>query len=132
MAKISEDRTEDATGSEVTKMISGTKLKKLLRDQRTGQDSMDEIRGTMGNAVKQVVEKDNLDKKMFGWVKQLDRMTPEKLAYHLPNFLYMLDASGLSARAEDAKKLPLGDEEESEGHGRKITPFPKPSSVAAE
>jgi hypothetical protein len=123
----SEDGTEQVTSGETEKVISGPKLKRLLKNQRTGQDDMDSIRGRMGSEIALAVEKDNLDKKMFGWIKQLDRMSPEKLAYHLPNLLYMLDVSGINDRAEEAPKMPLNDAEKS-----KVAQFPRQTSVAAE
>ena len=139
MAKTGHDSTEQVSGSEVEKMISASKLKKLLKEQRAGQNDMDEIRGSMGNAIATAVEKDNLDKKMFGWLKQLDRMTPEKLAYHLPNLFYMIDASGIGDRAQQAQKLALEQPDEDEDkdedkppRARNVTPMRAPTSVAAE
>ena len=137
MAKTGHDGTEQVPGSEVEKMISASKLKKLLKEQRAGQIDMDEIRGSMGSAIATAVEKDNLDKKMFGWLKQLDRMTPEKLAYHLPNLFYMIDASGIGDRAQQAQKLALeqpddDEDEDKPPRARNVTPMRAPTSVAAE
>ena len=136
MAKTGHDGTEQVLGSEVEKMRPG-KLKKLLKEQRAGQNDMDEIRGSMGSAIATAVEKDNLDKKMFGWLKQLDRMTPEKLAYHLPNLFYMIDASGIGDRAQQAQKLALeqpddDEDEDKPPRARNVTPMRAPTSVAAE
>ena len=46
---------------------------------------------------------------MFGWIRQLDRMSPEKLNDNLADLEYMLDASGLNERAKNAQRLPIED-----------------------
>ena len=57
-----------------------------------------------------VTEKYHLDKQMLGWVRQLLRMSPEKLADKLAHFEYLCDISGLTDRAKSAQRLGLGDE----------------------
>lgn len=114
MLAKNEQATENATAVEVEKKISGAKLKALLKAQRSGQDDIDEIKGKMGKPVAEAVEKYNLNTKMFGWIKQLDRMAPERLADNIDDFLHMLDASGLSDRAKTAQRLPIEDGGEAE------------------
>ncbi len=84
------------------KAITGKQLKALLAECRGYKNDMDEIAGNMGSAIKEAVDKKKLDKKMFNWVRQLDKMEPEKLAMHLANLDYYLDISGLIARAKTA------------------------------
>ena len=109
LARNEDDGTEKVKASEVTKAISKTKFNKLLKSQRAAQGDMDEIRGNMGAEMKAAVEKDNLDKKMFGWVKQLDRMSPEKLAYHLPNLMLYIEHADLEKRAAEAPPLDMSE-----------------------
>ena len=101
--------TEQATSADVEKKIPPRVLQKLMKDIRIGQDDIDSVRGTMGSAVAKATEKYSFNKKMFGWIRQLDRMSPEKLNDNLADHEYMLDASGLNERAKNAQRLPIED-----------------------
>jgi len=108
------DTTEQATADEIQKRISPTAIKKLLKDLRSRQDDIDNISGQMGQAVAKATEKVNLNRKMFGWIRQLDRMPPEKLAVNIDDFMHMLDISGLNERAASAQRLPIESQEAEE------------------
>lgn len=115
LAKTEEtEGTTKAKASDVTKVINKTKFGKLLKSQRSQQGDMDEIRGTMGNEMKTAVEKDNLDKAMFAIVRRLHKMTPEKLAYHLPNLFLYVEYADLEKIAADAPPLPVGGQDDEE------------------
>lgn len=125
-------------------VIAEQTLKKLLRSQKGHKDDVDEIVGTMRSEIANAVENNHLNKKIFGWIKQLDKMEPEKLALMLDDLEHYLDISGLNKRASDVQDLDLkgqvAGEDDDEGEGEetgkgpksKVRQFPKPSAVAAE
>jgi hypothetical protein len=91
-------------------------LKRLLKSQAGQQDQIDDlgesisaIKSAMGEDIKRHVKKHNLDKEMFAVARKLSAMSDERLAYHLPNLLYYIDACGLDERAKNAPPLPMGD-----------------------
>jgi len=101
------DGTEQAKGSEVEKKINAVAMKKLLKDYRSADSDIDQLRLRRDGVVDKVIEKFNVNTKMLGWIKQLDKMTPEKLADNIDDFLHMFDVSGLRERAESAQRLPM-------------------------
>lgn len=108
-----EQGTEAVRPSEVQQKISAPALKKLLKLLEAKQEKIDELTGEIGGEIAKIVEKKNVNKKMLGWIRQLNRMTPEKLADNLDDFNDMLDKSGLNDRAASAQRLPMGGEESS-------------------
>jgi len=113
--------------------ISAGKLKKLMSECRSATADMDELRSGIGGKISAAVEKENLNKKMFGWIRQLDNMTPEKLAANLDDFNHMLDISGLNARAASAPRLRLDAQGEEEEDGEdKVVQHPAAARAAAE
>lgn len=105
------------------------KVKSLLALVRTATENMDEIRSSLGGTTADAVETHGLHKKAFGWIKQLDKMSPEKINDLMQHFAYYYEASGLKARAESAPRLPEATEGEREAlpppaRGATVTPFP--------
>src|SRR5271156_2813456 len=109
-----EDQTERAKSSDVTKLISAGLLRRLLKSQDGQQDQLDSlkesastIKSAMGEDIKKYQTKHSLDKAMFAFVRKLYKMSDERLAYHLPNLTYYLEASGIDERARNAPPLPM-------------------------
>lgn len=144
-------KAEAEDGGETTekarKVPSSAKLKSLLASGRKMQESVDDLTTEHGTEVREAVKKHGLDKKVFGWIKQMDRMEPEKLKLTLENLALYVDSSGLQARADKATAnlaLAEGGEEEEEGkegeeqtgrrprggRGRAGKPFPPPGGEA--
>lgn len=118
--------------------INSTQIKKLLSKLRGHQDNIDEQKGSMGGAVNAAVEKFNLNKKMFGWIRWLNKLSPEKLATNLDDLDQLLDVSGLNERAMSVPKLPLPTEGEAEKEpdeaakdAKNIRRFPAPAGATA-
>jgi hypothetical protein len=93
---------------------AATRIVSLLRTNRTAAESMDEIRQSLGGTMADAVENHGLHKKAFGWVKQLDRMSPEKISDLLGHFLFYVQARANNApsildRALSAQRLPTGE-----------------------
>lgn len=93
---------------------ASARIVSLLRTNRTAAESMDEIRQSLGGTMADAVENHGLHKKAFGWVKQLDRMSPEKINDLLGHFLFYIQARSGNApsildRALTAQRLPTGD-----------------------
>jgi hypothetical protein len=86
-----------------------TKIKSLLSVKRQATENMNEIKDSLGGTVADAVENHGLHKKAFGWIGQLDKMSPEKIHDTMMHFLYYYEASGLQARAASAPRLPTGD-----------------------
>jgi hypothetical protein len=122
---------EEGGGGEVVQQIAERTLKALLKSQAKLQGDIDEIQESlsslkteMGNEVKKAKAK-HLDIEMFKIIKKLHKMSDEKLGYHLPNLLYMLDASGITERAQNAPPLQFEQVEEADGN------MPQQESVRA-
>lgn len=105
--------------------ISKSKLLSLISSSRSAKNDVAEISGGLGSEIKEAVEKNHLNRKVFRQIVALDRMEPEKLKRWLEDFEHYLDISGLQARADSAPDLALGEEDN-------VKPFPAPTSVAAE
>ena len=108
--EVDEAGHEQVTEREMQKQVPAKRFKELLGKLSRGQDEIDEIKSAMGGDISAVTEKYHLDKQMLGWVRQLLRMSPEKLADKLAHFEYLCDISGLTDRAKSAQRLGLGDE----------------------
>lgn len=113
---IGEEQRDD-TGP--IKRISATKIKELLKETRGAQSEIDEISGEMGSSIKSAVETHGLNRKIFGWIRQLDRMEPEKLAMMLDDFDDYVIKAGLRARAKSA---PSFDSANDQGEGEGARP----------
>lgn len=124
-----EKTTAPAKGTDLTKVISGPKLKKLMSAKRSATKDASEINGQIGSEIKTAIENDNLHRGAFTLICRLDRMEPESLRNFMDNFEYLYDASGLQKRAESVMRMPLedGDEEEDDG---KVTKFPSQKEAA--
>lgn len=96
-------------------VISGGKLKRLMAAKRSTKKDMYELMGTLGQSIKDAVDNDHLDRKMFNWICQLDSMEPEKIAAHLDNFNYYLDVSGINKRAESVMRMKLDNTDDDAG-----------------
>ena len=126
------------------RVISSAKLKKLLAADRSARHDVDSIVATIRERIAQAVEKDNLNKGVYGIIKRLDRLPPETLNIWLEDLDHMLDASGLRERAASAPQLSMAgedpneteaDEEEQEKASKRkgsVTKFPQPRGEAAE
>lgn len=103
-----------------TAFVPPATLKSLLKSARSTKESLNDISSAYGEEVRAAVDKKNLHKKAFGHIRQLDAMTPEKLADYMEHFDYMFEKSGLEERAASAQRLPgvggvQGDETKDEG-----------------
>lgn len=93
------------------------KLKSLLALNRTAKENMNEIKDSLGGTMSDATENHGLHKKAFGWVKQLDGMSPEKINDLLTHFAYYIDVTGIEARGNSAQPHPAlveGEREEDE------------------
>jgi hypothetical protein len=104
------------------------KLKALLSAHRTATENMNEIKDALGGQMSDATENHHVDKTAFGWIKRLDKVSPEKGNDIVSHFLYYLDASGLRARFEAAQRLPLNDE----ATVTNVRPFPRQPAAEAE
>lgn len=108
-------------------------LKDLLKDVRAYEHDMQSSRGDMGQMIATAVEQKGLDRKVFGLIRKLDKLSPEKLAAWKETFEDYFVKAGLLSRAESAPRLALdkseneADEEvqeEAAGDGDgKVTPI---------
>lgn len=134
MAKPAKTPTQEAV------QIGATKLKNLLKAAMSAAQDSHEITSSLGGKIASAVENDHLHKKAFGTLRMMNKMTPERLSDYWDTLQFYVDISGLGERAASAPKLRLEtgeaeDDEEGETggkDGKKVTPFPKPTSVAAE
>ena len=127
---------------ETRRVIPAKKLKELLKGQFSAKEELDEIRGGAANAVKQAQEKWGFNSRAFRVINSLWRLSPEKLADFMDDFLYMYDASGLADRAKSAPRLSsVQAEEESETaapapakprSGASVTPLRPPAPSTTE
>lgn len=81
----------------------------LLTTARTADTNVEAIREGLAAAAAAVP---GLQRKAFGWIRQLDRMAAEDLHDFMGHFLRYYDVTGLAARAASAPRLPTGDEPE--------------------
>jgi hypothetical protein len=97
--------TEESERAKPRKKITGKFFKDLLDSCRGHKADMDEINGMMGSDIKQAVETHGLNRKMFGWCRQLDRMEDDKISMHLDDFEHYLEISGINRRRRNAPSL---------------------------
>lgn len=136
------DTSQPAQTARPERAPSERKVKDLLRLNRTASENMDEIRSSLGGTMADAVENHGLHKKAFGWVKQLDKMSPEKIHDLMQHFGYYYDVSGIRARAESAPRLPAtGGPGETEADppasdtrptAEVVTPFPRQAAATVQ
>lgn len=85
-----------------------TPLKRLLSAHRTVTDQIGVLKESYQDVVTEVGP--SLNRKAFGWLKQLDKMEAEIGYDVMSHFLYMYEVTGLKARFEAAQRLPMGDD----------------------
>jgi hypothetical protein len=111
-SKTGDSGHEEVTEDEVTKPITGTQLKALLKLREELRDDTAEARKKVNDAIEKLrMEKHvHVDKWALGIVEQLRKIeTTEKMADKIDILLYYLDASGLTDKAKKAQRLDLGD-----------------------
>ena len=107
-----ENNEEMVTEDEVTKPITATQLKALLKLREELRDDTAEARKKVNDAIEKLrMEKHvHVDKWALGIVEHLRGIeTTEKMADKIDILLYYLDASGLTDRAKKAQRLDLSD-----------------------
>ena len=110
--KTGENNEEMVTEEEVTKPITPSQLKALLKVRDEARDDTAEARKKVGDAIEKLrMEKHvHVDKWALGIIEHLRGIeTTEKMADKIDILLYYLDASGLTDRAKKAQRLDLGD-----------------------
>ena len=116
---------------EVRQVTSARKLRELLGSARSTASDISELSGGLGSEINTAVEKNHLHRKAFRAAVAEDRMEPEKLAEYYEQLDYYRDVLGLTERAKNAPKLPMGEATDGEEDGT-VHKFPAPASVAAE
>lgn len=102
------------TSGQVRKVITQNNLKILLEDCGTHKTRADSHNGKLREAIAQAVQHQHLNKKVFGLIRQLDKLEPETLLVYLEDLEHYLDISGLNDRADSVGKLPLGQADDGE------------------
>jgi hypothetical protein len=110
---------KDEEGGRKTRRIGKKAYDNLLSHARRTKKTTAELGGEYREAVGRAVENHNLDKRAHGMITKLDRLEPEDLRHTLDDFEFLLDLSGLKARAESVQPMQFdeaaGDEGEAEG-----------------
>ena len=125
--KTGENNEEMVTEEEVTKPITPSQLKALLKVRDEARDEAAEARAKVNEAIEKLrMEKHvHVDKWALGVVEHLRGIeTTEKMADKIDILLYYLDASGLTDRAKKAQRLDLGDGASRQApSGKNVTPI---------
>ena len=125
--KTGENNEEMVTEEEVTKPITPSQLKALLKVRDEAMDEAAEARAKVNEAIEKLrMEKHvHVDKWALGVVEHLRGIeTTEKMADKIDILLYYLDASGLTDRAKKAQRLDLGDSASRQApSGKNVTPI---------
>lgn len=129
--------TTPATSAPVPRRVperatSRAKVRSLLALNRTATENLSEVRDALNGAMTDAVQNHHLMKGPFGWIKKLDKMSPEKIRDWVDGFLYYYEVSGIEERANSAPRLPIDEEPEAEApaaaaegrSGGTVTPFP--------
>lgn len=106
--------------SETRQVISQKKLRELMASVRRTRNETTEIAGQLGSEIKQAVEKNFLNRKVFRTICTLDKMEPEAIRDWLDDFQHYLDISGIEKRASEVQPLGLrgeGTEDDGEDAG---------------
>jgi hypothetical protein len=104
-------RTEK-TGTQAARKKSAARLKALIKAGDDAKTQTSEINGAFGSRVNEAVDKHGLDKTAFRIVRQLNRLSPEKLNSTLPNLLAYIDDLELEDKAASAPGLGIEGEGE--------------------
>jgi hypothetical protein len=126
--KTGENNEEMVTEEEVTKPITPTQLKALLKVRDEARDETAEARKKVNDAIEKLrMEKHvHVDKWALGIIEQLRQIeTTEKMADKIDLLMYYLDASGLTDKAKKAQRLDLGDSAHRQPppQGKNVTPI---------
>jgi hypothetical protein len=97
--------SRQAKPSEVRQVISEKEMEDFLRACRTTKEDMDELRGAIGGKTNAIVEKYGHTKWALGVCRNLDRLSPEKLAIELDDLEHLLEVAGLNERAKSAPSM---------------------------
>lgn len=92
-------------------MISATALKSLLNKDDHLAEQISSLTGSLRQEIKEAIDKKGLDKSAFAMLKKIHRMSAEKAASTMANFLAYMDLSGENDRIEAVQELPLDDKE---------------------
>jgi hypothetical protein len=105
--------------SEVMKMPSERKLKELARQYQNCKETTSELGGRIGSAIRTAADNDGLHPGAFRAAMALLKKEPGRLNDFIAHRDYYEDILGVTARAESAPRLPMGDEagDEDEGDG---------------
>lgn len=109
MAKNKTPASEPATGKDVTGMIPAKVLNSILNKDKATKKEQSALSGELGQKIAEAVDRFGTNRKALSTVRMLNRMEPEKLADYLDHLDYMLDISGIEARAAAVQRLPLGE-----------------------
>jgi hypothetical protein len=121
-------------GVPAEQMTTQPDLLSLLRTMKNRQRSMDEDRGSMGNAVKLAVEKKHLNKRAFAIYRTLERLPDSRLGPVLRNLLHYVEIGGLNDRATAQLEFSvLTDKPAKKAKPVKVEPTqePEPMTVTA-
>jgi len=129
------------------RMTPGTFLKSLLAECRGFAKNAESHIGSMRERIAYGKEKKNLNTGVFGWLRKMDRMEPEKASEWHYTYLAYLESSGILAKIDAVERLPLGDkpstgDEDTDGEAEEaagetageaaVDGAPKPESEASE
>jgi hypothetical protein len=103
-------KNEEKTATQEAKQIGKAKLLRLVKMKASAKKQASEINGTVGEQIKESVEKDNLRPWAFRTACALEAMSPEKLWHELPALLAYIDDLGLEEKAKKAPPLALEPE----------------------
>jgi len=96
-------------------MPSERKLKDLARQYQHSKETTAELGGRMGSAIRTSADNDGLHPEAFRDAMKLLKKDPGRLHDRLAHRAYYEDVLGVTARAESAPRLPMGDEVGDEG-----------------
>lgn len=128
------EKTEERplTGARV---ISQNDLRNLLKSIKLAEGEKDEAVGIIREKIGFAVEKKNLNKVAFAYVRKFDKMEAEKLADLWDTLELYMEMTGLFDRIESVAKLPFDapkepQEGEDDGEQAKEEPAPPAETVS--
>lgn len=121
--------------SEVHKMPTMAKVRELARSFENTKESVSEISGRLGSALRTAAENNNLHLGAFRQAMKEKRMEPARLNDFYAHLDFYRDVLGLLDKAESAPRLPLADDqkgeeasETEEGNVVQLTGAPPPAA----
>lgn len=108
------DKAAKVRPGDVEQLINAKQLRSLLASDDTHKEEIDGVVGSLREKIAYAVKHHHLDKKAYGYTKQFNRMSAEKLADLWPRLLAYMDMAGLMERIDSVERLPLGDDAETE------------------